>query len=134
MFLTSSSIFTISRPEPFTYINQSINQSINQPTNQPFNCGVWWLIGRFVAFNPKGRRFESHSSCHVGTLGKSFTRSCLQLFSVKLQHSIHAVSGAPLSSSGLEEALLKSFISWNGKCIDTSTIEVTNYNGDSTKP
>jgi len=41
----------------------------------------------------------------VGTLGKSFTRSCLWRIGVKLQHSIRAVSGAPLSSSGLKEAL-----------------------------
>ena len=71
------------------------------------NCGAWWLIGRFVAFRPKGRGFESSSSCHVGTLDKSFTRSCLWCFGAKLQHSIRAVSGAPLSSSGLEEAQLK---------------------------
>ena len=31
----------------------------------------------FGALRPKGRRFESYSSCHVGTLGKSFTLSCL---------------------------------------------------------
>ena len=31
--------------------------------------------------------------------------SCLWRFVVKLRHSIRAVSGAPLSSSGLEEAL-----------------------------
>ena len=28
-------------------------------------------------WTPEGRRFESHSSRHVGTLGKSFTCSCL---------------------------------------------------------
>src|SRR6218665_1823858 len=69
--------------------------------------GAWWLIGRFVAFRPKGRGFESRSSRHTGTLGKSFTRSCLWRFGVKLRHSIRAESGAPLSSSGLEEALYK---------------------------
>ena len=42
---------------------------------------------------------------HVGTLGRSFTRSCLWRFGMKLQHSICAVLGAPLCSSGLEEAL-----------------------------
>ena len=36
---------------------------------------VWWLIGRFITFHPKGRGFESHSSRHVGTLGKSFTHT-----------------------------------------------------------
>ena len=56
--------------------------------------GVWWLIGRFVAFRPKGREFESRSSRHVGTLGKSFTRSCLWRFDVKLRHSIRAVVGS----------------------------------------
>ena len=36
------------------------------------SCEVWWLIGRFVAFCPKGREFESHASRHEGILGKSF--------------------------------------------------------------
>src|SRR6218665_3053231 len=75
----------------------------------PIRSGSWWLIGRFVAFRPKGHGFESiylyinlysaplesRSICHVGTLGKCFTR-CWR-----------AVSGAPLSSSGLEEALYR---------------------------
>jgi len=65
---------------------------------------AWWLIGRFVAFCPKGQGFGSRYGHHVGTLGKSFTRSCLWRFGVKLRHSIRAVSGAPLSSSRLEEA------------------------------
>ena len=62
-------------------------------------------IGRFYAFQPKGRGFESRSSRHIETLGKSFTLSCLWRFGVKLQHCIRAVSGALPSSSGLEEAL-----------------------------
>ena len=37
----------------------------------------WWLSGRFGALHSEGRSLESLSSCHVGTLGKSFTRSCL---------------------------------------------------------
>jgi len=65
------------------------------------------LIGRFVAFRPKSRGFESRSSHHIGTLGKSFTRSCLWDFGIKLKHSIRAVPGAPPSSSGLEEILYK---------------------------
>ena len=69
------------------------------------NYGEWWLIGRFDAFRPNGRGFESRSSRQVGMLGKSFTYSCLWRFGVKLRHSIRAVSGAPLSSRGLEEAL-----------------------------
>src|SRR6218665_118934 len=54
-------------------------------------------VGRIVAFRLKGHGF----------VGKSFTRSCLCHFGMKLQldqHSIRAVSGAPLSSSRLEEA------------------------------
>ena len=67
---------------------------------------AWWLIGRFVAFRPKDCGFESRSNRHLGTLGKSFTRSCLWRFGVKLRHSIHAVSEAPLSSSGLERCCI----------------------------
>ena len=66
-----------------------------------YYCGAWWLIGRVDTCHG----FESHSSCHFWTLGKFFTRSCLRRFGVKLRHSIRTVSGAPLSSSGLEEAL-----------------------------
>ena len=71
------------------------------------NREAWWVIGRFAEFRPKGCGFESRSGLQAGTLGKSFTRNCLWRFSVKLQHSIRAVSGAPLStvSTGLEEAL-----------------------------
>ena len=62
------------------------------------NGKSWWLIGRFVAFCLKGLGFESRTSCPGGTLGK-------WRVGVKLRHSICAVSGAPLSSSGLEEVL-----------------------------
>src|SRR6218665_1915270 len=72
-----------------------------------YKCGTWWLIGRIDAFRPKRRELESRSSRHVGTLGKSFTHSCLWRFGVKLRRSIRAVSLAPLSSSGLEDALQK---------------------------
>src|SRR6218665_3059821 len=41
-----------------------------------------WLIGRVRAFRPEGRGVESHSRRHVGTLGKSLTRSCLWRFGV----------------------------------------------------
>ena len=52
----------------------------------------------------KGHGFDSRSSRHVGTLGKFLTHNSLWRFGVKLRHSIRAVLGAPLSSSGLEEA------------------------------
>ena len=53
-------------------------------------CDAWWLIGIFVAFLPESHEFESHSSRHDGTLDRSFTRSCLCRFGVKLQ-AIRAV-------------------------------------------
>ena len=37
--------------------------------------GGWVVV--FGAFGEEGCWFESHSSRHIGTLGKSFTRSCL---------------------------------------------------------
>ena len=67
--------------------------------------GRGWRIGWVVAFRPKGHGFDSRCSRHVGTLSKSFTHGCLWRFGVKFRHSIRAVSGARLSSSGLEEAL-----------------------------
>src|SRR6218665_1598914 len=70
---------------------------------------IWDLVAHWLSrysFQPEGRGFDSRFSRQVGgTLGKSLTHSCLWLFGVKLRHSIRAVSGAPLSSSGLEEAL-----------------------------
>ena len=66
-----------------------------------------WRIGRVEAFCPKSHGFDSSSSRHVGSMGKSFTHSYLWRFGVKLRHSIRALSVAPLSSSGLEEALQK---------------------------
>ena len=65
----------------------------------------------YVVIRPKGRGFESRASRHLGTLGKSFTHSCLLCFGAKLQHSIHDVSRAPLS--GLEEAQQKQYKSIN---------------------
>ena len=50
------------------------------------NVGRVWRIGRVDAFRRKGHGFDSR-------------------FSMKLRHSIRAVSVAHLSSSGLEEAL-----------------------------
>ena len=41
------------------------------------NNGAWLRIGRVDAFRPEGRGFESRCSRDVGTLGKSFTYSCM---------------------------------------------------------
>ena len=68
---------------------------------------TWWHIGRVAAFHPKGHGFDSRFSYHVGALDKSFNHSCLWRFGTKFRQSIIAVSGAPLSSRGLEEALQK---------------------------
>src|SRR6218665_1151870 len=68
--------------------------------------GRGWRIGGVDAFRPKGHAcFDSRPSHHVVNFGKSFIHSCLLRFGVKFWHSIRAVSGAPLSSSGLEKAL-----------------------------
>src|SRR6218665_1629467 len=52
-----------------------------------FDYGTWWdVVARGTCtvaprldddFHPEGRGFDSRSSRHVGTLGKSFTCSCL---------------------------------------------------------
>src|SRR6218665_1918657 len=88
-------------------IKRSLGNKMKRLVKITLIGGTWWLISRFRAFHPTDRRLESRSSCHVyiGTLGKSLTRSCLWSFGVKFRHSIRAVSGAPLSSRGLEEAL-----------------------------
>src|SRR6218665_24580 len=67
--------------------------------------GHVWRTGRVDAFCPKSHGFESRSSRHVGTLGKSLTHSCLWRLGVKLRHKIRAVLGVLLSRSGLEEDL-----------------------------
>ena len=57
---------------------------INVTNNYIWVCDLsnhhraWWLSGGFGALRPVGRRFESHSSCHVRTFGKSFTLSSLK--------------------------------------------------------
>ena len=53
-----------------------------RPIQNTIVSAAFWLVG------PKVRGFESRSSRHVGTMGKSFTRSCLLRFGVKLQYSI----------------------------------------------
>jgi len=38
-------------------------------------CGTWWRLGWDDDFQPEGRGFDSCSSRHVGTLGKSLCHS-----------------------------------------------------------
>ena len=57
----------------------------------PFTVIVGWRFGRVDGFRPKGRGFDSRSSRQVGTVGKSFTYSCLWRFGVKFRHSVRAV-------------------------------------------
>ena len=47
------------------------------------NFGACRRIGWFDTFQPEGRGFESRSIRHVGTLDKSFTRSCLWRLGIK---------------------------------------------------
>jgi len=64
-------------------------------------------VKKIDTFQPEGCGFESRSSRHVGTLGKSLTCSCLWRFGVKLRHMYPCSVGSAsevLSSSGLEEA------------------------------
>ena len=72
-------------------------------------CEAWFFIGRFVAFCPKGRGFESRPSHIVGSLGSWASPSLAVAVTLRREtptiDSIRAASGAPLSSSGLEEAL-----------------------------
>ena len=80
------------------------------PIPDTYDEYLFWMwsvrrIGRVDAFRPLGYGFDSRSIRHVGTLGKSFTHSCLWRSGVKLRYSIRAVVGTPRSSSGLEEAL-----------------------------
>src|SRR6218665_2952275 len=63
-------------------------------THTYIHCWTWWRIGRVDDFQPEDRGFDSRSSRHVGTLGKSFTCSCLWRFGVKLRYSIRAVVGS----------------------------------------
>jgi len=62
------------------------------------------LSGRFGVLHPEGRMFKSHSS-HVGTVGNSFTELPVVLRHVNSDTVSMVLFGAPLSSSGLEEAL-----------------------------
>ena len=62
--------------ESVLFIYMSIEQTRHVTIVITGRCG---LVVGFGTFHPEGLRFESHSSCHVGTLGKSFTRSCLHI-------------------------------------------------------
>ena len=47
------------------------------------NNGLWWgVVAQFGELRQERRRFESHTSRHVGTLSKSSTRRCLLRFGV----------------------------------------------------
>ena len=79
----SRSLESSQSTESFHYkrqIKQTIRYFLIQLNTIKFNhiqCWAWWLTGRVDSYRPEGSRFESRSSCHVRTLGKSFTCSCL---------------------------------------------------------
>src|SRR6218665_3857092 len=71
---------------PCAWMNANMEKSncFNAPKNSSkrniiFGGGGWRLIGRFVAFRPKGRGFESSSSRQIGTFCKSFLHSQLPM-------------------------------------------------------
>src|SRR6218665_1929555 len=61
---------------------ESQARELAHPQSTCIRCGTWWRIGRDDAFRPENRGFESRSYRHIGTLGTSFTYSCLQRFGV----------------------------------------------------
>src|SRR6218665_533123 len=70
------------------------------PSHSQLYCieNIWWRLGCVDSFQPEGRGFDSRSSRHVGTLGKSFTCSCL-CASARNSDTVSMLwSGAPLSS------------------------------------
>src|SRR6218665_78018 len=82
------------------------NWTLNDPHDT--NKEIFYAIRSFSHSQHVQRVRGSNPSIgrHVGTLTrKSLTCSCLWRFGVNLRHSICAVLGALLSSSGLEEAL-----------------------------
>ena len=107
-------VATTYRMHTMTYQSTSIGrfESRRYFTRIRISNSFWYLA--LVSVNNltfENQLWSFRSSRHVGTLGKSFTRSCLWRFGVKLRHSIRAVSAAPLSSSRLEEALYK-YLEW----------------------
>jgi len=63
---------------------------------------------------PKGRGFESRSSRHEETLGKSFTCSCLWRFGVKTQPQCQLMwSGALLKGLCCEKRYRNGYVQYN---------------------
>src|SRR6218665_2657384 len=55
----------------FTFWLQGGNDAVGiKVISKMDEVGAWWLIGRFGAFRPKGRGFQSRSRRHGGTLNK----------------------------------------------------------------
>jgi len=71
------------QPTRTQHIAQPCSAAVNSRKTDQYICETWWRFGRFVACRLKSRGFDSRSSRHVGTLGKSFTHS------VKFRH-IHS--------------------------------------------
>ena len=67
-----------------------INHMYTESIGCPWKREAWCLIGRFVAFRPKGRGFESRSTTMYRELGQALNSQyyCLWRFGVKLRHRI----------------------------------------------
>ena len=92
---------------PFDHLDQFLDAVINArwPLETIVATGAWWLIGRVDACWPEGCGFKSRSSRHV--IKGQWTLDLGQVLYLQLPVALRAVSGTPLSSSGLEEALLE---------------------------
>ena len=83
---------------------ENTTNSVTPPSQEEARGGACWLGGRFGAFRPEGCKFDSNYSRHVRTLGKFFTQLPVALRHVNSGTVSNAAVGAPLNSSGFEEA------------------------------
>ena len=83
----------LQRPQKAKSREPAYSQVLNQKSRT--TVGTVGRDGALVKSQPEGRGFDSRSSRHVGTSGKSFTDSCLPMrLGVKLRYCIRAVVGS----------------------------------------
>src|SRR6218665_588527 len=83
-----SAVLTIGRWDNRVNV-QSIKLEMKLQTTIMFqrkNQSKWWISGGFGALRSERYRFESHSNCHVETLGKSFAYNCSAFLLLHLHH------------------------------------------------
>ena len=62
---------------PLHAVSMSCQIPSRRSTSLSLRMWTWWRLGWYDHFQPEGHGFDSRSSHQVGTLGKSFTCSCL---------------------------------------------------------